>query len=204
MNRPDGSIIELGAGHSGVVTGLMVRAFASYGPLQFIVDSSSGDRERELASIHRFWLDIYLQHKWPVVGYENEGGIEGVALITPPSSEADPAVMETLIARLRAEVGEDIVARLAKYEDETESMLPEMSYHYIGILAVEPARQRTGVGGRLLRYADEMVEANLQSAGIYLNTEEEANVEYYRQHGYDVVGRKKIFDFTSWCMFKSR
>lgn len=61
---------------------------------------------------------------------------------------------------------------------------------YIDQLAVDPARQGTGVGSWLLQRIDEVARSR-GLAGLALETAEmaEANVRLYRRHGFEIVGR---------------
>jgi predicted N-acetyltransferase YhbS len=56
---------------------------------------------------------------------------------------------------------------------------------YCLLLAVEPARQRRGIGGALLR----SIQARAAAAGVafYLETDVPENVPYYEGHGFRVV-----------------
>ena len=61
---------------------------------------------------------------------------------------------------------------------------------YIHQIAVDPARQGTGVGSWLLARIDEVARSR-GLGGLSLETAEmaEANIRLYRRHGFEIVGR---------------
>ena len=61
---------------------------------------------------------------------------------------------------------------------------PPEPHWYLAMLATHPDWQRRGVGAALM--APAIAEADAQGLGCYLETESEANVAYYRRHGFEV------------------
>ena len=58
------------------------------------------------------------------------------------------------------------------------------------MLAVSPAHQRRGLGGRLMREA--LAQADSDEVPAYLWTGNPDNLPYYRSHGFDVTGEVLI------------
>jgi ribosomal protein S18 acetylase RimI-like enzyme len=67
---------------------------------------------------------------------------------------------------------------------------PQEKDLYIDQIAVDPARQGTGVGSWLLQRIDEMARA-LGLGGLSLETAEMAvaNIRLYQRHGFEIVSR---------------
>lgn len=61
---------------------------------------------------------------------------------------------------------------------------PPEPHWYLAMLATHPDWQRRGVGAALM--APAIAEADAHGLGCYLETESEANVAYYRRHGFEV------------------
>lgn len=57
---------------------------------------------------------------------------------------------------------------------------------HLVILAVDPPRQRSGLGRALL--ADGLARADREGIATWLETSAPANVDYYRAHGFEVAG----------------
>lgn len=80
-----------------------------------------------------------------------------------------------------------------------ERLHPTYEHFLVWLFAVSPARQRAGLGRRLMREA--LAEADAARAPAYLWTANPANIPYYRSHGYEVFAEEKIpGDVTNWFM----
>ena len=71
-----------------------------------------------------------------------------------------------------------------RYLTETEKLHPKEPHWYLAVIGVEPARHGEGLGGKLL----DAVLGRLDTTGVpaYLETSTEANVAWYRHHGFEV------------------
>jgi GNAT superfamily N-acetyltransferase len=71
-----------------------------------------------------------------------------------------------------------------RYLTETEKLHPKAPHWYLAVIGVEPVRQGAGLGGKLLS----AVLGRLDETGVpaYLETSTEANVSWYRHHGFEV------------------
>ena len=55
----------------------------------------------------------------------------------------------------------------------------------------------------MLNYIHAIVDADQESIGIGLDTENEANVAYYKQFGYELVSQTTINQVTIYAMFRT-
>jgi ribosomal protein S18 acetylase RimI-like enzyme len=69
----------------------------------------------------------------------------------------------------------------------TEAEHPSEPHWYLSLLAVDPSRQRTGVGSRLLSHVLERVDADHLPA--YLENSKARNLEFYERHGFRTFKR---------------
>jgi ribosomal protein S18 acetylase RimI-like enzyme len=106
-----------------------------------------------------------------------------VALWMPPDAEPDG---DRIVAVLRDTVPagrhDDAFAVL----EQMDRMHPTSPHWYLPWLAVDPARQATGLGSRLLRRGLARVDAEKLPA--YLETPNPRTVAFYERHGFVVVG----------------
>lgn len=86
----------------------------------------------------------------------------------------------------------------------TTSVRPKGFHHYLVFVGVSPHSQGQGVGGEMLRYLHGIVDADERSLGIGLDTENEANVGYYKRFGYELVASKEIDGVIIYVMFRKR
>jgi GNAT superfamily N-acetyltransferase len=122
--------------------------------------------------------------------------------MTPPSASPKLDLILALQKRFEQEVGVATFRRIEHFELESERSMPEEPHYFLGILAVTPPVQRTGVGSQLLREVQRISDADPESRGVCLTTEIEENVGYYCQRGYRVLQKTVIGGVSSWCMFR--
>ncbi len=71
-----------------------------------------------------------------------------------------------------------------RYLSETERLHPKGPHWYLAVIGVEPARQGEGIGGKLLDVVLDRLDSTRVPA--YLETSTEANVAWYRHHGFEL------------------
>ena len=71
------------------------------------------------------------------------------------------------------------------YNDAVHARLLRAPHWYLGALGVDPARQRQGVGGKLLRPL--LAQADAEGRPCYLETQTEDNVRFYERLGFAVA-----------------
>lgn len=88
------------------------------------------------------------------------------------------------------------------YLDPAHKKHAPFDHWYLQLLAVDPDEQGKGHGSKLLR----AMFANIQKEKlpIYLETNKEINVEYYKNHGFKVLEHEIIpkTNVPIWCMLK--
>lgn len=78
-------------------------------------------------------------------------------------------------------------ARFARLGGELEKRHPAQPHRYLSALGVSLAWHAQGVGSALLKLGT--ARADARGIPCHLETFSEANVRFYRQHGFDVVGQ---------------
>ena len=69
-----------------------------------------------------------------------------------------------------------------RYLSAVEKAHPKEEVWYLAVLAADPSIQRSGVGASLL--GSVLAEADAEGFGVYLETQKEENLAYYRRHGF--------------------
>ena len=124
-----------------------------------------------------------------------DGQPDGLAIwIRPGQTDLGPAQMlRAGIAALPIRFGFGAFRRFVKLVELSEAAhhmaVPEPHW-YLLTLGAEPARQRAGVGGALVRHGT----ARADAAGVpcYLETMNEANLPFYRRAGFRVVHEAEV------------
>jgi ribosomal protein S18 acetylase RimI-like enzyme len=74
---------------------------------------------------------------------------------------------------------------VVNYTDRVHKQTVEQPHWYLWGIGVDPAHQRAGIGGNLLRPVLERADAAGQPA--YLETQNSANLPFYQRHGFTVA-----------------
>lgn len=119
---------------------------------------------------------------------DGTGRLAGVAAWIPPGAYPPPVrnQLRQSLGALRALAPRPpaLVAG-TKYLLAIDKAHPRDDHWYLELLVVDPSVQRLGVGGLLQRPMLE--EADRSGLPCYLETQNEANLAYYRRFGYEVV-----------------
>jgi ribosomal protein S18 acetylase RimI-like enzyme len=115
----------------------------------------------------------------------------GVAVWMPPGTpdDIDPAGTRTGWNEFVAHAGDDVLGRMELMSGEQQPVRERAAggrpFWYLPWLGVDPALQRTGAGGTLLRHMFTRLDAD--GAPCILETEKAQNVPYYERHGFVVA-----------------
>ena len=126
-------------------------------------------------------LTTFAPGRWPppelgLIGFQSPG-----ALLAGP-----PTIARSLLASRRLGAGH-----------------PVHDHVFVWMLGVSPARQRSGLGGRLLREA--FAVAGRAGVPTFLDTANPANLPYYHSHGFDVTGETTLArGAPAWFMERRR
>ncbi len=82
--------------------------------------------------------------------------------------------------------GPAVLIRSLRAERIFEKRHPKYDHFLVWMFAVAPARQRGGLGRRLM--AEALARADEAGVPAYLWTANPDNLPYYRSHGYEVIG----------------
>jgi ribosomal protein S18 acetylase RimI-like enzyme len=94
--------------------------------------------------------------------------------------------------------------RFAAYEAISERCVPTTPHYYLGTIGVLAAARGTGTGSALLRAFCALSAADPLSHGVYLETANPANLDFYGRHGFEVRGSGSLDGITLWCLFRSQ
>jgi GNAT superfamily N-acetyltransferase len=110
------------------------------------------------------------------------------------------ALPRSLLA-MRGEGRRRFFAVLSHEEDVHGRLLPQPHW-YLGALAVEPARQRQGVGSRLLQPV--LALADAEGCPCYLETQSVENVRFYERLGFRVAHEGQVpgHPLTLWALIR--
>jgi GNAT superfamily N-acetyltransferase len=117
------------------------------------------------------------------------GEADGVAVWIPPGGATDLFDSDREAREGFASFLFDGGERYAAMWEWLEAQIPADLW-YLDALAVEPLRQRTGVGGALIRHGLALAAAD--GVGVFLETARPANVGYYERFGFRVSHEEDV------------
>jgi ribosomal protein S18 acetylase RimI-like enzyme len=111
----------------------------------------------------------------------------GAALWLAPGMHPDEEAVMSLIKRTTSE---DLQGRLMSVFEEMGSYHPLGLHWHLPLIGVQPAFQRQGYGGVLLRHA--LKTCDEQGVPAYLESSNPDNIPLYERHGFQVLGRIQV------------
>ena len=126
------------------------------------------------------------------IAFENdivysEKNFYGASLWHPPGVKFD----NSALAPTFESIPHDRIEVVIKFFEEFEKYHPEDAW-YLPFIAVDPAKQRQGIGSFLLKDALQMIDKKNDRA--YLEASNEQNKALYERHGFVEIGRDQFED----------
>jgi GNAT superfamily N-acetyltransferase len=95
----------------------------------------------------------------------------------------------------------------ARWREVFERLLvlhPSEPHVTLGVLGVDPAHQRRGIGGALLErwLADCDAADGARPPGVYLETDREENLRFYGRRGFAPVGTLELLGVRIWRLWR--
>ena len=166
---------------------VLVRAFFNYPMLTWLMPDDAHRR----ATLPTF---LRASVRWGLLMDEVYGAsdpLTGVAIWAPPGlrdADLDPDDSFVHYADVLAALGPGAAARHERFLSEQHTIrdgeIGERTW-YLAWLGIDPASQRSGVGGALLRHMFDLLDP--EGVDTYLETEKAINVPYYERHAFGVL-----------------
>ena len=136
-------------------------------------------------------FDLWMQ-EFSKIAYENdlvysEKNFAGASIWHPPGAEFDEVVLEPTFDAIPEERLETVV----KFFEEFKKYHPDDAW-YLAFIAVDPSKQRKGIGSFLLKEALQMIDQRGDRA--YLEASNEQNKALYERHGFVEIGKVQFKD----------
>lgn len=134
------------------------------------------------------------------------GGFEDDTLVgltgMVPSAHCQPPLREQVaMAAIVARGGAwRSLPRMARVVRTWAKLDPRVEHWHLGPAAVDPARQRQGIGTQLMgAVCDELDRHGVVG---YLETDKHANVRLYQRGGFEVVANRLVLGVNNWFMLR--
>lgn len=139
---------------------------------------------------------------------EEVADMTGVALWLPPGREMgllamvrSGLAMPRFVMSLPRQDRKRMMASLRQVGERRTALMPDPHWYVVAI-GVDPEFQGRGLGSVLMRHG--IARADGDSKPIYLETETEGNVAFYRRLGFDVIEEFTLegLDIVMWLMVR--
>ncbi len=163
------------------------------------------ERARVLAEMFRAMLVVQRRSGQPAFGIMRDSRVVAAAVT---EGAAGVSMLDTVMTgmgqmpRLVRAIGLGGIQRAMAIFRVLSQSHPHEPHLYLQVLGVEPAYQRSHLGGALLDYLRAQVNARPDLSGVYLETATEANVAYYSARGYEVIGEISPLGVKMWRMLQ--
>ena len=164
------------------VKGVLKLGFASDALLRWVFPDASS-----FLKCFDIWMEEFSK-----IAFENdivysEKNFYGASLWHPPGDKFD----NSALAPTFESIPHDRIEVVIKFFEEFEKYHPEDAW-YLPFIAVDPAKQRQGIGSFLLKDALQMIDKKNDRA--YLEASNEQNKALYERHGFVEIGRVQFED----------
>jgi GNAT superfamily N-acetyltransferase len=181
---------------------VLAAAFHSYPVMRHVLRDAGDDYERRLAALIGYFCDRRLTRGWPLLGCIAGNEIVAAAGVNEPGRAHVPPELDASWATLRTTIGDGAIARLERYETETDGDAPAEPHHFLGIIGVRPDAQGRGHARALIEHIIQLSLMHADSCGVCLSTETPANVPFYEHLGFRVIAERDVGDIHAWVMLR--
>jgi GNAT superfamily N-acetyltransferase len=153
-----------------------------------------------------FFVSARALRKEPLFGiYNSDNKLVAAATITLPGEIPSPPELYKLRDELWEEIGLEEKARYDNYGNVASGLLPKEPHHHLNMIGVRNAYKGKGLARQLINEIEKLVSEHPFSTGVSLNTEVEANVNFYLHLGYALIGQAEVDKgIQTWGFFKAK
>ena len=180
---PARGVSPIGADLHGEASRIITEALL-HDPGWLAVGPSGTGHRRFIARLyHRAALRVMDRHGGPIYGAFREGRLAGVAATFAAGRYPPPGRTFFAYVPSFALAGPGAIVRGLRTTSVQDAGHPDEPHVFLWFLAVDPARQRSGVGRELLGRVFEEARAP-----VYLDTSNPDNLPYYSSFGFEEIG----------------
>jgi GNAT superfamily N-acetyltransferase len=186
------------------VVDVICDAFADYPVMRFML-GREGDYQDRLRRLVRFFVMARIHRDEFILGIEDDGTLQGAALVSLPSRTIPSPPLDLLRDELWTELGADARARYDSYAATSGQFMPPEYHYHLNVLAVRHAAHGKGYSRPLLEHVHALSAGDPHSSGVSLTTETAKNVPLYEHFGYRIVGQAEFAPgMMCWGFFRSQ
>jgi ribosomal protein S18 acetylase RimI-like enzyme len=163
------------------------------------------DTERRSRALERFFHPVLLglHRRGLIYGAYLNNELVGICGIARPGF-CQPTLLEKIRMLPAVAFANPLGSafRILNWTDAWAHRDPAEPHWHLGPVAIKPCVQRQGIGSALLT----MFCAHIAACGAvaYLETDQQANVDFYQKFGFTVVAEADVLGVPNWFMWRPR
>ena len=187
------------------ITDVLCEAFYNYPVMKYVL-GENGEYDNRLCKIVTFFVSNRALRNEPMFGiYNEENKLVAAATVTLPGEISNPEELIKLRDKTWVEIGLEEKTRYENYGKVASGLLPKEPHHHLNMIGVRNTYQGKGFARQLVNKVEDLVKDHPTSTGLSLNTEVEANVNFYLHLGFNLVGQANVDkNIITWGFFKKR
>ena len=199
------TIESITAARAHDVLDVMCDAFRDYPVMRWVLGDVDGPDDARLRKLIGLFVGARVLREEPIFGVGEGGRLVGAATTTLPGDRPSPPGVDELRERTWAELGAEARARYDAFAASGTPFYPTAPHHHLNMLGVRRSHAGRGLARPLLEAVHALADADPNSAGVTLSTENPANIALYQHFGYAVQGHARLSDtFESWVLFRAK
>ena len=197
--------VNLDKEHFPEVAYVLCEAFYNYPVMKYVLGEKE-DYDNRLNKMVTFFVFARALRNEPLLGiYNSDKKLVAAATVTLPGEFPNPEELTMRRNILWEELGSEEKLRYENYGNAAFSLLPKEPHHHLNMICVRNAYQGKGLARQLINTVETFASEHPTSTGVSLNTEVEANVNFYLHLGYKLLGTAIVNeDIVTWGFFKSK
>ena len=180
-------------------------AFHDYAAMRYVIGATGDAYDARLRTLIEYFVQARYWRDEPVLCVEREGVVAGVAIVTLPGDRARPPQMLVRRQEVWESLGADARERYERLSHATANFFIEAPHHHLNMIGVLPSHAGRRLGRRLLDAVHALANADTESTGVTLTTEDERNVALYEHVGYTIVDHARVSDtLETWGFYRPK
>lgn len=179
----------------------LVAAFAQDPITGYLLQTGPGYADR-LSQFFSLLMRARIALQMPVFVARDQAGIRGASMGYSTLRLEWPADLAQEWQRFEDSIA-GLTDRMAVYDEVAARFKPSAPHYYLGVIGTRPDSQGIGVGRQLIGAFCAASAADPLSSGVYLETAQASNLEFYERAGFQETGRGSLGSSTLWCMYLS-
>ena len=174
------------------ITDVLCEAFYNYPVMKYVL-AEKKNYDNRLRRLVTFFVSNRALRNEPMFGiYNEENKLVAAATVTLPGVISNPEELIKLREKTWEEIGLEEKSRYENYGKVASGLLPKEPHHHLNMIGVRNTYQGKGFARQLVNKVEDLVKDHPTSTGLSLNTEVEANVNFYLHLGFNLVGQANV------------